>query len=107
MTITGLLGFYVLRAALSFVLPPISHLPFYILVALFIYTIKVSVDIFMLSAYKSKTTFSIAFFLNLFYIFLALALGKLFLYIKEPYKEFTTNELLWLRPTTLNLFRLS
>ena len=77
MTIVGLLGFYIIRLSLSFILPPISHLPFYIIVALFIYIVKVSVDIFMLSAYKSKTTFSIAFFLNLFFLILALTIGNL------------------------------
>lgn len=77
MTITGLLGFYIVRSVLAWILPPISHLPFYILVALFIYTIKVSVDIFMLSAYKSKTTFSIALILNLFFILLAITVGTM------------------------------
>lgn len=75
MTIVSLLAFYLIRLSLSFILPPISLLPFYILIAIITYTIKVSVDIFMVSAYRSKTCLMLALGVNVFYIFLAFSLS--------------------------------
>lgn len=77
MTIVSLLAFYIIRLSLSFILPPVSLLPFYIILAIVIYTIKVSVDIFMVSAYRSKTCFILALGINLFYLFLAFSLGHM------------------------------
>jgi hypothetical protein len=76
MTILGLLIFYSVRLSLVFILPEISLLPFYILVAILVYTVKVSVDTFMVSAYRTKTVFMIAFGVNVFYLFLAVALNN-------------------------------
>lgn len=77
MTIVSLLVFYIVRLSLSFILPPVSLLPFYILIAIIAYTIKVSVDIFMVSAYRSKTCFMIALGVNAFYLFLAFSLSHM------------------------------
>jgi hypothetical protein len=76
MTIASLLAFYSLRLILAPVLPDISMLPFYIIVAILVYTVKVSVDTFMVSAYKSKTVFMIALGVNIFYLFLGVALSN-------------------------------
>ena len=72
----GLLVFYCVRLIFGFVLPVISLLPFYILVAILVYTVKVSVDTFMVSAYKSKTVFMIALGVNVFYLCLGVALSN-------------------------------
>lgn len=76
MTIAALLAFYSLRMILTPVLPEISMLPFYITVAILVYTVKVSVDIFMVSAYRSKTVFLIALGVNVFYLFLGVVLSN-------------------------------
>ena len=76
MTIAALLAFYSLRMILAPVLPEISMLPFYITVAILVYTVKVSVDTFMVSAYRSKTVFLIALGVNVFYLFLGVALSN-------------------------------
>jgi hypothetical protein len=73
MTLVGLIFFYLFRALFSMVLSEISHLPFYILVVILIYTIKVSVDVFMVSAYCSILAISGSFAINiLFFIFFIL-----------------------------------
>ena len=76
MTIASLLAFYAVRLALGFALPAVSLLPFYIIVAILVYTIKVSVDVFMVSAYRSKTVFLIALGVNISYLFLSITLGN-------------------------------
>jgi len=76
MTIASLVCFYILRLALNPILPSISLLPFYIIIAIIVYTIKVSVDVFLVSAYRSRTVVLIALGVNVFYFFLAVALGS-------------------------------
>jgi hypothetical protein len=77
MTVASLLEFYIVRLTLASILPEVSMLPFYVLLAILVYTIKVSVDIFMVSPYRNKVCFMVAFFINVFYLFLAITLNQM------------------------------
>lgn len=76
MTMAALVIFYLIRAPLSPFLPEISHLTFYVLVTILVYAIKVSVDVFMVTEYKSFTVILFALILNSVYFILYLALNS-------------------------------
>ena len=77
MTIAALILYYIIRLCLISVLPDISTLTFYILIVIIFYAVKIGVDIYLVSAYKSKTCFMIALGINLFYLFLIGLLGNI------------------------------
>jgi hypothetical protein len=77
MTITALIFYYLIRLTLMTILPNISTLAFYILLVITFYAVKIGVDIYLVSAYKSRTCFMIALGINLFYLCLIALLGNI------------------------------
>jgi len=58
-------------------LPEISALGFYLLLVITFYAIKIGVDIYLVSSYKSRTCFMLALGINLFYFLLICLLGNI------------------------------
>lgn len=69
MTVAGILIFAIFRFVLSFFVEDSSMLMFYIIVLISVYTIKLGVDIFLMSSYNKKTCVLISLGINIvFYI---------------------------------------
>jgi hypothetical protein len=65
-----------IRIALKPILPEVSQLPFYLLVLIQIYAVKIAVDVFMVSAYKSVASLAVAVVLNVAIMASSVVLGS-------------------------------